>query len=364
MIKVGIVGCAGRGEHFFLPFKVSPLAEVTALCDINREGLERTGALVGVSELYTDYSEMIERAGLDAVVIGTPMPYHAEQSILALEAGIHVLCEVPAAVSVEECQRLVQAAKASKATYMMAENYCYFRQNILVWEIVKAGLFGQTYFGEGEYVHELKGLNEITTWRRKWQTGINGCTYPTHSLGPVYQWMNERITQVMCFGSGHHYKDPRGAHYENEDSTFMICRTDKGGLVNVRLDMLSNRPHCCDYYSLQGTDGAYEAARGPEDKNKIWLTSRCDGFQWMNLEDLQEEFLPDKWRKMPEEILATGHAGSEYVLVNDFLEAVVSGTKQAIDIYESLDMTLPGLVSQESIQMGSVWLDVPDPRGW
>jgi len=56
-------------------------------------------------------------------------------------------------------------------------------------------------------------------WRRKWQTGINGVTYGTHSLGPILQWMpGDRVVSVCCAGSGHHYRDPRGAEYEMEDS--------------------------------------------------------------------------------------------------------------------------------------------------
>ena len=52
---------------------------------------------------------------------------------------------------------------------MMAENYTYMQQNVMVREMVRKGLFGKSYYAEGEYIHELKGLNESTVWRRKWQ---------------------------------------------------------------------------------------------------------------------------------------------------------------------------------------------------
>ena len=230
-LKVGIVGAAGRGASFFSAFIHHPNTQLEALCDLNEEGLKKTAAEVGVSKVYTRYEEMLEKAGIDLVLIGTPMPLHVPQSVLALDRGIHVMSEVPAAVSLEEARELVQACKNSKVRYMMAENYCYMRQNVLVREIARRGLFGAMYYGEGAYIHELKGLNEITRWRRKWQTGINGCTYPTHSLGPVYQWMGERVVSVSCVGSGHHYQDPRGDFYENEDTTTMLCRMEKGGLV-------------------------------------------------------------------------------------------------------------------------------------
>ena len=80
---------------------------------------------------------------------------------------------------------------------MMAENYTYIRSNVLVRELVRRGLFGTTYYAEGEYLHELKGLNEVTRWRRTWQTGVAGVTYGSHSLGPILQWMpGDRVVSV------------------------------------------------------------------------------------------------------------------------------------------------------------------------
>jgi hypothetical protein len=110
----------------------------------------------------------------------------------------------------------------------------------------------------------------------KWQTGRNGWTYPTHSLGPVLQWFEDSVRSVSCFGSGHHYKDPSGHQYGNENTITMICKTTRGGLIEIRVDMLSDRPHNLSYYSLQGTKGCYEVARGLGDRPKIWLEEHSD----------------------------------------------------------------------------------------
>ena len=364
VLNVGIVGAAGRGASFFSAFLHNPHTRLAALCDVNAPLLRETAARVGVDDIYTDYEEMLEKSRLDMVLIGTPMPQHVPMSVLALERGIHVLCEVPAAVSLQEAHALVLAAKRSKAKYMMAENYCYMRENVLVRAIARRGLFGEAYFGEGAYLHELKGLNEITRWRRQWQTGINGCTYPTHSLGPVYQWMGERVMRVSCAGSGHHYTDPRGERYENEDSIIMQCRMEKGGLLEIRVDMLSNRPHNMTYYSLQGTEGCYEAARGLGDQPKIWLASKSEKVEWMPLAELAEEFLPDEWLHPTPEQLAAGHGGGDYLEVQDFVRAILEESEPPIGIHQAMDMTLPGLISQQSITQDSIWLDVPDSRTW
>ena len=212
------------------------------MCDVREDELNEAAERLGATEKYTDYEAMLDNAELDAVVIGTPMHFHVQQALAALNRDIHVLSEVTAGVSVDECQELVKVAKASKAIYMMAENYTYTKPNVLVKALVREGLFGDVYYGEGEYLHELKELNEITTWRRKWQTGIDGVTYCTHSLGPLLQWMpGDRVVRVCCAGSGHHYIDPRGDEYENQDSCVMLCQMASGGLVKIRVDMLSER---------------------------------------------------------------------------------------------------------------------------
>jgi predicted dehydrogenase len=369
-IRIGIVGAAGRGGSFRAGLEANN-AHIQAVCDLNVEALDKCAAEIGAPEKYRDYEQMIDKSHLDAVIIGTPMQFHATQAIHALERGISVLCEVTAGVNIDECRQLVAACRSSKAVYMMAENYTYTKPNVLVKELARQGLFGNVYYAEGEYLHELKGLNEITKWRRKWQTGIEGCTYGTHSLGPILQWMSgDRVVRVCCEGSGHHYKDPRNEDY-CQDTTVMLCKMLKGGLVKIRVDMLSNRPHAMTNYQLQGTDGCYESSRnGPVDQAKIWLRCLSKEMKWhdleslMNIEELAQRFLPESWRNPPKEALQAGHGGGDYFEIGDFLKAVRGQAACPIGIHESLDMTLPGLISQQSILQGGAWLDVPDSRTW
>jgi predicted dehydrogenase/GNAT superfamily N-acetyltransferase len=308
---------------------------------------------------------MLEQSDLDAVVIGTPMQFHVPQSILALERDVHVLCEVPAGVSLEECGRLVLAARRSRAVYMMAENYTYTRNNVLIRELVRRGLFGEVYYAEGEYLHELKELNEQTPWRRRWQTGIDGVTYGTHSLGPILQWMpGDRVKRVCCEGSGHHYLDPRGEPYHQETSV-MLCKMRSGALAKIRVDMLSDRPHAMTNYQLQGTDGCYESSRGgPIDADKIWLRRGGSEIEWHDLETVAERYLPDEWLNPPPEALASGHWGGDYFEVRDFIRAIRGQGPPPVGIHEAMDMTLPGLISQQSIARRGEWLPVPDSRDW
>jgi predicted dehydrogenase len=364
-LHIGVVGACRRGASFKAAFDTLDQVRVQAVCDIHAEGLDEAAENLGAVEKYLEYEEMLDRAKIDAVLLGTPMHLHAPQAVQALQKDLHVLSEVTAAVSIDQCKDLVQATRTSKGVYMLAENCNYFRHNVAIREMVRQGLFGTPYYAEGEYLHELKQLNETTPWRRKWQTGIDGITYGTHSLGPILQWMaNDRLVSLCCAGSGHHYRDPRGAEYA-QDTSVMLGKMQQGGLVKIRVDMLSERPPVTTTFQLQGTEGCFESARGPGEKHRIWLASRsADPHTWLDLDELDEEFLPPAWRAAGEAAKEAGHGGSDFFVIQEFVDALQGNRPPEIGVHEAMDMTLPGLFSQQSIQNDGTWIEVPDSRLW
>lgn len=369
-LSVGLVGAVGRGGSFRTALETNG-ARIHAVCDIQEDRLAECAEKMGATETYTDYEQMLDRSDIDAVVIGTPMQLHVSQSIAALEAGKHVLSEVPAGVSIEECRELVAVVEASDATYMMAENYIYAKHCIVVREIARAGGFGEMYYAEGEYLHELKVMNEDTPWRRTWQTGIDGVTYGTHSLGPILQWMaGDRVVRVCCEGTGSRHADPRGERY-HQDTSVMLCKTEAGALIKIRLDMLSDRPHAMGNLELQGVDGAFEASReGPGDCHKIWLRELSAEPRWFDLSQLigmdafAEKYVPEIWRNPPEAAKRAGHGGGDYYEIWDFLRTIRGEAPCPLGIHETMDLTLPGLISQQSIAEDGAWIEVPDSRDW
>lgn len=365
-LNIGIVGACGRGASFKAACDAVHGVRIHAVCDVNAEDLPAAATRLGASEQYSDLDEMLASSELDAAIIGTPMHLHVPHSIAALESGLHVLCEVPAGVSIDECRRLVHVCDRRNRVYMMAENYTYRQPNVIVRELVRRGLFGTPYYAEGEYLHELKHMNEYQTpWRRRWQTGIDGITYGTHSLGPILQWMpGDRVSRVCCEGTGVRHTDHTGEPYCQASST-MLCKTEQGALIKIRVDMLSDRPHAMTNYQLQGTDGAYESARAAGERNRVWLRERStDPNTWTDLDELKDEFLPDFWKSGMEQAQKTGHGGGDYFEVLDFIDAITGTRPCPIGLHEAMDMTLPGLCSQESIRQDGTWIHVPDSRAW
>ena len=139
-LKVGVVGL-GRGRVYLDRFSEQTQAEVVAVCDADRSRLEAAECPADALR-YTNYEQFL-RQNLDIVVICTEMPQHAEHTIAALEGGKHVLCEVPAAYTLSECEAVVQAVEKTGLKYMLAENCCYSDMHLTWKEQIDAGELGK-----------------------------------------------------------------------------------------------------------------------------------------------------------------------------------------------------------------------------
>ena len=140
-LRVGIVG-AQRGTSLIPGFRAQG-AEVTSLCARNEDFLNSQADRFGVAERITNYQALLE-SEIDVVVVATPMHLHVPHTLQALKAGKHVISEVTGAVSVEQCRDLVdgvEAARDAGASYMLGENACFSPKNILIKNLVDAGLF-------------------------------------------------------------------------------------------------------------------------------------------------------------------------------------------------------------------------------
>lgn len=363
MIKIGIVGVRG----FSIVDAVKKMPEdacITAMCDISEAALDEAKKKIGLtdSQCYRIYEDMLANADIDAVVVSTPMQLHVQQSIQALQAGKHVMCEVTAGVTMDELWWLIEAVEKSGKIYMYAENYCYTPEVQIVREMTRAGLFGEIYYGEGEYTHDCRDLTAydgIPTWRHYWQMGTRGAFYPTHSLGPVMQcFENDRIVEVSTYSPGCH--NDRGLR--GDDLTQTMCRLASGKLVKIRVDTISPRPHCMTYYSIQGTKGCYEAARGLGDVAKVAVATEenAKGYEeWRPLTDF-EYLLPERYRSG--EGNEAGHGGGDFYIVADFINAIKTGEQPELNVYKAAEWTSVALLSQLSVMNGGRAMEIPNFR--
>jgi len=382
-LRVGIIGVGGRGTHW-LRLILGAGAEVPAICDIHEGHLNRAIGIVekaregrkpvGYSKGPYDYRRMLQRDDLDAIIVTTPVLLHAEMSVDALRAGKHVLSEVSAAMTVEECWNLVRATEESRKVYMLAENCCYWYHAMLVRHMVHKGLFGDLTYAECGYVHDCRGIafkgDGSLTWRGELYRDVNGNWYPTHSLGPVAQWLGihrgDRMVSLVAtrtrqaameyyatkrFPEGHRARKVR---FGGGDSITCLIRTAKGAVIDLRFDASSARPHpTTTYYGLQGLKASYDSKT-----QQVWLEGRSKGYRWEALSHYAKEFEHPKYATLREK--SRGANGDAPFVFQEFLEAVRTGGPPPIDVYDAVAWSCITPLSAKSVAEGGRPQEIPD----
>ena len=372
-IKVGLVGAGGnavgdgRGLSHARHLDALNAGKIVAVCDIVPEAAERVGARLGAAP-YSDFEKFL-RHGLDVIILATPDTLHAQMAATALEAGVGVISEVPGATTVDDGRRLAQAYKKSGGFYMLMENYGYRDEIELIRRLVQAGKFGDVYFGEGEYLHDCRGLNRFAdgslTWRGR---DFSGYVYIWHSLRPLLYILDDRTTRVTAMATMQPGR--LEAEINIPDNVVSLFQTAAGRVLKIRVDIVSPRPHLMDYYALQGTLGSFEGTRGFGDPARLWLEElepaarpgkSGPGVHWRKLADFEEAYIPDRVAARADSA-KSGHGGSDYWTMKAFVDAFRQGASSPVDVYRALDCSLPGPLALESAKQGGMPVEVPDPR--
>ena len=366
MIKVGIAGT--RGLSTLMGLGSIDDVKITAMCDLD-EGHLKTAAerIGGAVKTFRVFDDMLEKGDIDAVIIATPMQCHVPQAIAALEAGKHVMSEVTAGVTMDELFWLCESVEKYNKIYMFAENVVFDPRIQQVKKMVEAGLFGEPYYAEGMYLHNIADLfvypNGKTSWRSYWQCGTRGAFYPTHSLGPVMQWFEgDRVTEVSAFSPGVY----NTLGLKQDSGTTVMCRTANGKLITIRVDCMSPRPHNTDYFHLQGTKGCFSSKTHPDDYNRVSFIddendSPLHNMKWRKLEEF-DMYLPDRYKNATEAQTSAGHNGSDFFIVEDFINAVRENRQPDLDVYTGCEWTAVGLLSALSVTNGGRTMQVPHFR--
>ena len=387
-IRAGVIGVGSRGTHH-LRLALAAGIEVAAVCDIKEAHLNRALDVIqktqpgakpeGYSKGPTDYRRMLQRDDLDAVLVTTPMQDHGVMSIDAMRAGKHVLSEVAAAMTLDDCWGLVRAQEETGKIYMLAENCCYWRHTLMIRNMVEKGVFGELTFAECGYVHDCRHINfqpdGQLTWRGEMARDWAGNLYPTHSFGPVAQWLGvnrgDRMVSLTAsstrsaglqdyaikrFPEG----NPGRSHqFKVGDSVNTLIRTAKGALIDLRCDMFSPRPHPrTTYHTLQGMKASYESRL-----DSLWIDGRTKGRKWEPLDTYAEEYDHPMWVEDQKKAEGTGHGGADYFCTQAFWNSVRSGGQPPIDVYDAAAWSSIIPLSHKSIVEGGAPQEIPDFTG-
>jgi len=161
--RVAIIGL-GFGAEFIPIYQAHPKATMYGVCRRNEVELNKIADHYEIPARYTAYEDVLADPKVDFVHINSPIDEHARMSIEALNAGKHVMCTVPMATTIEECEEVVNLVAKTGLKYMMAETVVYSREFLFIKELYDKGELGEIQYMQASHPQDLEGWPEY--WER------------------------------------------------------------------------------------------------------------------------------------------------------------------------------------------------------
>lgn len=174
--QVGIIGAGSVVQYGHFPIFNTGIenTEVAAICDVNQARVTEFARQYGVPNAYSDYEEMLARENLDLVVVAVPNVFHKPMSIAALEAGAHVLCEKPVALTVADAQAMFQTAEKAGRILTVGTHYRWSTAMRMSRKTVLSGFFGDIYLIRTVYTRRA-GIPGFGSWFTNQDLAGGGC---------------------------------------------------------------------------------------------------------------------------------------------------------------------------------------------
>ena len=359
-VRIGVLG-AYRGTSMINYCKRADHAEVVAICDKSPEALDaQREAAKGLNITFYDHFDKFIEHDMDAVVLANYANEHAPFAIRCLKKGLHVFSEVLPVQNMKEAVELVEAVEESGLVYAYGENYCYMPASYEMKKLYASGEIGEFEYGEGEYIHNCESIWPSITYGEPdhWRNGGYATFYCTHSLGPIIHSTGLRPVSVVGFEGT---KNARGLRCGRKAGQFgmEMVTLENGGIVkSIHGNLYKNSI----WYTMYGSKGRMECGRedamdGHIAKIYVNKDEYDGGYETGSL----RSYFPD--HGMTDRAEGFGHGGSDFYSMYYFINKIL-GDKNAdtIDVYEALDMFLPGLFAYRSILAGGITVKIPNLR--
>jgi predicted dehydrogenase len=362
-LRVAMVGL-GFGAEFIPIYQRHPNAEVVAVCRRNQAEMNKVADALKIEKRFTDYGQLLADPDIDFVHINSPIPDHAWMSMEALRAGKHVMCTVPMATTVADCEKICQLVADTGLKYMMAETVVYSREFLFIKQMYEKGEFGKIQYLQASHPQDMDG------WPDYWERMIP-MHYATHVVSPVLGLMNGLAEYVSCFGSGAVRDDIReksGNAFAVESCHIKIADSDVAAHIwRFLYDTARQYRESFDVYGskksfewtlVEGESHIMHTAKRPEPE----IAERVEVPDFAHL--LPEPIRPFTRSIVDAEHLSflqgSGHGGSHPHLVNEFLSALIDDRDPWPNATTSANWTCVGILAHESALAGGAIKHLPE----
>jgi predicted dehydrogenase len=361
--NVAMVGL-GFGAEFIPIYQALPNANVHAICQRTESRLNEIGERFGIETRYTSYDDVLADPAVDYVHINSPIPDHAPMSIAALKAGKHVMCTVPMATTIEECEKICALAKETGLKYMMAETVVYSREFLFVKDMYEKGELGKIQYMSASHPQDMEG------WPEYWERMIP-MHYATHVVSPVLGLLDGRAEYVSCFGSG--TINDKIAEKSGNSSAVESCHIKiKDSDVSAHIwrflfDTARQYRESIDVYGtkksfewqlIEGEDPVIHTAKKPEPE--IAERVKVPDFAHLLPEPIQKFTQSIEDSDHLSFVQGGGHGGSHPHMVNEMLSALSEDRDPWPNAVIAANWTCVGICAHESTKKGGEIVRLPD----
>ncbi|MGB7327940.1 MAG: Gfo/Idh/MocA family oxidoreductase [Rubripirellula sp.] len=409
-VRVGFVGIGIKGWQHYLNLLHIDGVEMVAVCDVLEEPCRRAQRQckkLGMKEpvVYTegehDFQRMCQEQDLDLVYTATPWKWHVPVCLAAMENGSHAATEIPAALTVEDCWKLVDTSEASGKHLCMMENVNYRRDELTILKMVREGALGELLHADVGYLHDTRFLKIRDKgdglWLGDHHAKRNGNLYPTHGLGPIAWNMDlgrgNRMEYLVSMSTkargmnryaqehlpkGHPYRE---RDYINGDVNTSIIKTANGETIVIKHDTDLPRPYS-RINLVQGTKGVVRGFPdflvSLEDRDLRIAKDNASvshgpnhAYQWRPGSQVYDQYVHPLWQHMVDVAEKKGTAMDGFVwkdqlrsgdMTEDYrlIEALLTGQQPDFDVYDAASWSVVSALSEQSVANRSQAVDFPD----
>ena len=237
MIHIGVIGCGAITVQRHAPeYAANDQCAVTAWFDLQAKKARAMADTYG-GRVYTDWRELILKGQCDAVSVCTPNIYHAEISIFALEHGLHVLCEKPMAVSLQECKKMVDAAARSGKLLYIDQNQRLEPSHQMARQMIAEGKLGKILTFQTNFCHAGPEVwsGTVNPWFFDGQKAGFGAVFDLgiHKVDLVRFLLNDEVAEAVAFEGTLDKRTSGGKPISVDDNAMALLRMQGGAMGQI-----------------------------------------------------------------------------------------------------------------------------------
>ncbi len=328
-LRVGLIGCGKIANVHAVALQQLAEAEFVACCDQDEARARALAAIFDVPLVYTDADAMLQSGTVDVVHVCTPHPAHERAVVAAAEAGVHVLCEKPVAISLDEADRMIDAADRAQVAFGVIFQRRFWPAARRIREAIDTGRLGTVTLGECSVrIWRPREYFASDAWRGKWATEGGGVlmNQAVHAIDQFLWFMGEPVEVV-----GRHATLRHGAYIDVEDTAVATVVFANGALGVIQAASTFETGFGFRV-AVHGDSGAavsvWERREGEQGVNDVWTVTG-------------EEEQRAAWEL--EDTGGAGFPGFHALQIRDFLQSVRDNRPPAVsgrDARKSLEVIL------------------------